>query len=116
MLFRQRLTVVKPGTRTDRSGSVVDDWSPAAVSRVLVTRVSVQPNVQDEQVGATRSTVTTGLRVLSQPGTNPDVTAKDRIEYQGLTYEVDGEVARWPDPVNSTRVHHVEFVMVRVTG
>ncbi|MCT2279301.1 hypothetical protein M3G91_16925 [Micromonospora chalcea] len=116
MLFRQRLTVVRPGTRTDRSGSVVDDWSPTAVTRIPVTRVNVQPNQQAEQVGDTRTVVTTGLRVLSQPGTNPDVRAADRIEYDGLTYQVDGEVARWPDPVNSARVHHVEFTMVRVTG
>ncbi|TDC02602.1 hypothetical protein E1091_00385 [Micromonospora fluostatini] len=115
-MFRQTLIVVRPGTRTDRSGSTVDDWSPQAVTRIPVTRVSVQPNQQAEQVGATRTVVTTGLRVLSAPGTTPDVRAADRVEYAGLTYQVVGEVARWPDPTNSTRVHHVEFTMTRVTG
>ncbi|MBM0205041.1 hypothetical protein JNW90_19785 [Micromonospora sp. STR1s_5] len=117
-MFNQRLTVVRPGQRTDRSGSVVDDWSPSAVSRTPVTRVNVQPNQQTEQVGDTRTVVTTGLRVLSAPGTDPDVRANDRIEYGpgSLLYQVQGDVARWPDPTNSARVHHVEFTMVRVTG
>ncbi|QOC89877.1 hypothetical protein [Micromonospora craniellae] len=117
-MFRQQLTVVRPGTRTDRSGSTVDDWSPAAVTRIPVTRVHVQPNQQTETVGDTRTVVTTGLRVLSAPGTNPDVRAGDRIEFgpSNLLYQVQGEVARWPDPTNSSRVHHVEFTMTRVTG
>lgn len=115
MIFFQSVVRVRPGTRTDRGGNQVPDWSPGAVDRLTIERLSVQPQVQTELAGAERTSVITGWRVLSEPGTNPDVRSSDRIEYDGLTCEVKGEVGRWPDPLTGA-VHHVEWQMRRSTG
>lgn len=119
MIFNQVIVRVRAGVRTDRGGNQVPDWSEDAVTRVRMEQVSVQPggqpNSQGEVVNAERNAVSTGWRVLSEPGVDLDVKATDRIEYDGMTLEVDGEVARWPDPLDGG-VHHVEFGMSRVTG
>lgn len=115
VIFHQSATRVRPGTRTDRGGNQVPDWSPGAVSRLVLDRLSVQPSVQTEQVGDMRTEVVTGWHVLTEPGTDADVLSGDRIEYGGITCEVRGEVARWPDPLDGS-VHHVEWQMTRATG
>lgn len=117
MIFLQSLVRVRPGRKASRGNpdDTVPDWSPGAVSRLTVEELSIQPNTQNEATDETRTAVVTGWRVLSAPGTNPDITAADRIEWGGLTYEVEGEVARWPDPFDGG-THHVEFVVQRATG
>jgi hypothetical protein len=115
VIFLQTVRRVRAGTRTDRGGNTLPDWSPGAVSRLVVPWVSVQPNTQAEDTDPTRTAAVTAWRVLSAPGTAPDVRADDRIEWNGLIFEVEGEVAAWPDPFDGT-VHHVEFVMQRATG
>ena len=112
-MFDQSVTRVRAGTKTDRGGNTVPDWDNP--SRVAISGLSVQPSVQNEATDPTRTVVVTGWHVLSEPGTAPDVTAADRIEFNGLTCEVDGEVAAWPDPLGPG-VHHVEWAMKRATG
>jgi hypothetical protein len=112
-MFDDTVVRVRAGTTTDRGGNTVTDWAHA--TRTEIRALSVQPTVQDENTGDERTTVVTGWHVLSEPGTAPDVRAEDRIEYQGMTCEVTGEVARWPDPLDGG-VHHVEWTMRRVTG
>ena len=115
MMFNQSLVRVRPGERTDRGGNTVPDWSPGAVSRLTVDRVNIQPSIQQESVDEQRDAVVTGWHVQSAEGTNPDITATDRIEWDGMTLEVDGEVARWPD-LFADAVHHIELDMKRTTG
>lgn len=113
-MFDQSVTRVRPGTRTDRAGNIILDWTMA--ERTTIGGLSVQPTVQNETGTADRpAMVFTGWHVLSEPGTAPDVTAADRIEFGALTCEVVGEVAAWPDPVDGG-THHVEWTMQRVTG
>ncbi len=112
-VFGQTIVRVRAGERTDRGGNTVADWTPAVVTRTAYDRVSVQPNAQTEQIDGVSTVRITGYRVLSEPGTTPDVTALDRIEYAGDTYAVDGEVAAWPDPDGDD---HIEFTMHRVAG
>lgn len=114
-MFDQAFVRVRAGETTDRGGNTIADWSPGAVSRLLVEDVSIQPNVQDESTDPTRTAVVTGWRVLSEPGTDADIRADDRIEWDGMTLEVDGEIARWPDPLDGG-VHHFELSMTRSTG
>lgn len=114
-MFDQSVTRVRAGTTTDRGGNTVPDWSDAAVSRLAISGLSVQPSVQSEATDATRTAVVTGWHVLSQPGTAPDVLSSDRIVFGDLTCEVDGEVAAWPDPLGPG-VHHIEFSLKRATG
>lgn len=114
MFFFDSLTRVRAGTRTDRGGNPVADWS-SGVQRLEVGGLNIQPASQTEQTDATRTAVVTGWRVQSDEGARPDITALDRLEWRGMTLEVDGEVAEWPDPLTGS-VHHIEFTMTRVTG
>jgi len=115
MMFNQTAVRVRAGERTDRGGNTVVDWSPGAVDRLTVTGLNIQPNQQAESVNESRNAVVTGYRVQSAEGTSPDIMAVDRIEWNGQTFEVDGEVAVWPELFSDT-VHHIDFVMVRATG
>ncbi|MDX2694953.1 hypothetical protein [Streptomyces ipomoeae] len=115
MFFHDSVVRVRAGTRTSRGGDTVKDWSAGAVSRLAVGQLNIQPASQSEQTDATRTAVITGWRVQSEPGTAPDITAADRIEWRGMVLEVKGEVAEWPDPLTGA-VHHIEFTMDRATG
>ena len=115
MFFFDSLTRVRAGTRTDRGGNEMPDWSPAAVQRLEVSELNIQPASQTEQTDATRTAVVTGWRVQSDEGARPDITATDRLEWRGQTYEVQGDIAEWPDPLTGT-VHHIVFTMDRATG
>jgi len=114
-MFFDTIVRVRAGTRTDRGGNTVPDWSPGAVTRATVTGVNVQPNTQNESTEPGRTAVVTGWRVQSAPGTAPDVTAVDRIEWGAMICEVQGEVAQWSDPLDGSP-HHIEFTMTRATG
>jgi hypothetical protein len=115
MMFNQSAVRVRAGERVDRGGNTVADWSPGAVTRLTVDRLNIQPSIQRETVDEQRDAVVTGWHVQSAEGTSPDITAVDRIEWDGMTLEVDGEVARWPELFEDS-VHHIEFEVKRVTG
>lgn len=112
-IFGQSVVRIRAGVRTTRGGDIVADWSDDAVTRVLIDRMSVQPNFQREETDAGGITRITGYRLLSAPGTTPDITALDRIEYRGEVHGVVGEVAYWPDPHGHD---HIEFVMTAWKG
>ncbi|MFF7259471.1 hypothetical protein ACFZCL_04145 [Streptomyces sp. NPDC008159] len=115
MFFFDSVVRVRAGTRVDRGGNTVEDWSDGAVSRLSIGQLNIQPASQTETQDATRNAVVTGWRVQSEEGTAPDITARDRIEWDGMVLTVQGEVAKWPDPVSGSP-HHTEFTMVRATG
>lgn len=115
MMFNQAAVRVRAGAKVDRGGNSVPDWSAGAVNRLSVTGLNIQPNAQSEDVEEDRTAVVTGYRVQSAEGSAPDVRSADRIEWRDQLYEVDGEVASWPDLFTDT-IHHIEFVMVRATG
>ncbi|KMS71758.1 hypothetical protein ACH49_24340 [Streptomyces leeuwenhoekii] len=112
-MFNQSLVRLRAGTKTDRGGNEVKDWSTP--DRLLVTGLNIQPSIQRETTDEQRNATVTGWHVQSAEGTNPDIRFDDRIVWDGMTLEVDGEVARWPEPF-SDRVHHIEFEMKRATG
>lgn len=114
-MFHQTIVRVRAGAKSDRGGNTVPDWSPGAVARLSVSQVSVQPATQTEENDATRSQVITGWQVISAPGVDADIQAKDRIEWAGMTLEVVGEVGRYLD-FGDGSTHHIEFVMRRATG
>lgn len=114
-MFNQSLVRVRAGTKTDRGGNTVPDWSPGAVDRLTVTQLNIQPSIQRETLDEQRNATVTGWHVQSAEGTNPDIRFDDRLEWDGMTLEVDGEVARWPELFKDA-VHHIEFEMKRATG
>ncbi len=113
MMFNQTAVRLRAGMKTDRGGNQIPDWSNP--DRLTVTGLNIQPNNQSETADEQRDAVITGYRVQSAEGTAPDIKATDRIEWNGSTFEVDGEVAAWPDLFTDS-VHHIEFAMVRATG
>jgi hypothetical protein len=117
MMFNQSAVRVRAGRKSDRGnpGNSLPDWSPSAVNRITVGQLNIQPSIQQESVDERRDAVVTGWHIQSEEGTNPDITAVDRIEWDGMTLEVDGEVARWPE-LFADEVHHIEFEVKRVTG
>jgi hypothetical protein len=115
VFFFDSVVRVRAGTRTDRGGNTVKDWTADEVTRLEIADLNIQPTSQTEQTDATRTAVVTGWRVQSAEGTAPDITAADRIEWNGMVLEVQGEVAPWPDPLTGAH-HHTEFTMVRATG
>lgn len=117
MMFNQSAVRVRAGRKSDRGNpdNSVLDWSPGAVTRATVEQLNIQPTIQQEAVDEERDAVVTGWHVQSDEGTSPDITALDRIEWDGMLLEIDGEVARWPE-LFTDAVHHIEFEMKRTTG
>lgn len=114
-MFHQTIVRVRAGTKPDRGGNEVPDWSPGAVSRLPISRMSVQPTTQAEENDASRTAVVTGWQVISAPGVDADILAGDRIEWGGMTLEVIGEVGRYQEFLDGA-THHIEFAMRRATG
>ncbi len=113
-MFSDTVTVVRAPVITDRWGNDIPDWGTA--NRVTVTDVTVLPTSQAEDATGNRVTLTTGWRLYSQPGTDPDIRAADRVEWGGMSLEVIGDVARWPHPLRRGAVHHVEAELRRMEG
>ena len=82
------------------------DWSNP--DRLVLPRVSVQP-VAGNEVTFDRATVVSRWW-LWVPG-RPDVTAYDRIEFEGESYDVDGDVLPWPG-----RLAHTQVMLKRTEG
>lgn len=110
-IFSQALIRVRYGTKTDRGGNQVPDLNN--VSRETIEQLSVQPSYQREQLDETADRLLTGYRVLSEPGTTPDILASDKLEYRGQVFKVDGEVAYWPGLEHDD---HIEFAMSTAGG
>jgi hypothetical protein len=112
-IFRQSVVRVRAGEKESRAGDKVADWSDDAVDRLPVHQLSVQPSTQREEEDGQSDLRITGYRILSEPGTTPDINGLDRIEYRGATFVVNGEVAYWPDPHGKD---HIELLMTGFEG
>lgn len=111
-LYADAVTVVRADYVTDKYGNPtsVRDWVNA--TRTTVAGVSVQPDYSTETTGD-RNTVITGWRLFTPKGRDIDLLPTDRVEFDGMTLEVDGEVGRFRV---AGRVHHVEARLRRVVG
>lgn len=114
MMFGDSVTVVRPTVTRDRWDNDVADW--AAATRTVVHGVVVMPTSQIEDATGNRVAVTSGWRLFTAPGRDMDLRATDRVEWQGMSLEVLGEVARYPHPIRPGHVHHVEAQLQQVTG
>lgn len=87
------ITVVRPGTKpVDYGTGTQPDWTVPPATRTTVTGCSVQPAPASEFT-IDRDTFTTRWQVYAP--SSIDVSPLDRIEWQGDTYEVDGDPLRW---------------------
>lgn len=104
--YDDTVTRLRGTPATGSYGSVELDWTdPDEVDYPA----AVQPLSSSEDVVNQERTVTR-WRVHTGPA---DVTAQDRVVWDGGTYEVDGDVE-----VHKRRgvLHHLEFVIKRVSG
>jgi hypothetical protein len=106
-LFHQSFVRVRAPLVTDRYGNRKRDWSSA--DRLTVEGVNIQPasRLPSNEESDDRLTVVTGWDLQTPEGMDLDLLATDRVEFDGMTLEVEGNVGRWPDPFGPG-VHHVE--------
>lgn len=102
----QTLTVLRAGTVSDH-GTNVPDWTAATPH--AVTGCSVQPAVGSED--QTNRDAVTITATLYGPA-DADIVHTDRVQYGGVTYEVNGPVRRWASGV----LDHIEVSLRAVTG
>lgn len=126
LLFKQSAVRIRPGTRTDRAGNTIADWSEEAVSRLPLVHLNISPRGEstEEVMGTDRAgsgTVPGGVRIIAGwwlqtgPGRDADILPSDRVEFDDVLAEVQGEVARWPDPFTG-QVHHIKVALKRVAA
>lgn len=106
--WRQTITRLRPGTKTER-GSTIFDWSnPDALD---ISECSVQPASTSLSEDGRVLGVTDGLTVYAPE--NADVQAGDRIRYRGQVYAINGDPLIWP---GVTRMQHMQLNLVRWRG
>jgi Phage head-tail joining protein. len=106
---RDTVTVVRAELVDDGYGNQVPDWANAARHVVLGCRV--QPERGSEYT-LDRDAIVTRWRLFAPAAA--DIRDTDRIEYEGVTYDIDGSVERWPSPTG--RLAHIEARLVRTEG
>jgi len=85
------ITVVSPGEKAADYGTGTEpDWENA--TRTDVEGCSVQPAPSDEFT-IDRNTFISRWQVYAP--SSIDVSPDDRVEWNGNTYDVDGDVLRW---------------------
>lgn len=106
----QSITRVRPGSKTIR-GSVVPDWSQDKVSKVTITGCSVQPAGTGLSQDGRVLGINEGYTAFIPEGS--DVQAGDRIEFDGNTYEINGEPKKWTGAYTRS---HIQLNLVRWEG
>lgn len=99
--MRDSVTVIRPAAKTVR-GSTVFDWDNATEHVVDRLQVTAAATSQDRDGRVVQVSDRRTLRAMY----DADVQPGDRIRYEGVTYEVDGEVFHSKSPtgrVSSTR-------------
>lgn len=82
------------------------DWGNP--DRLVIEKASVQP-VQSGEITFDRDTFTARWWLWC-PG-HPDINGRDRIEYAGEVYEIEGDVMQWPG-----RFPHTQLMLKKVDG
>ncbi|MER7164500.1 head-tail adaptor protein [Micromonospora sp. NPDC000207] len=82
------------------------DW---AVAERVAYPAEIRPVSSTEDVVNQQET-TTRFRLTQHP--EPDLLSTDRVEWNGSTFEVDGDVEPW---TRRGQLHHLEAVLLRVT-
>ena len=99
--FCKDSVTVKRAQLVDRRGSKVLDWSNP--TSTTLKGCSVQPSTTSRDFDGRTVQVYEGWTLYALPGS--DLQAGDRIEYDGLTFEIDGAPMKQPSPTG--RVSHI---------
>ncbi|MFE1763105.1 hypothetical protein ACFW81_02615 [Streptomyces angustmyceticus] len=112
MLYAETVTLVRAPLKVDKYGNATTDRDWPRAERWSYHGLMVQPDASSEAVGD-RPSVITGWRLMTQKGRDFPALPTDRVEWDGLTLTVDGEVGRFKI---RGRLHHVEARLKRVGG
>lgn len=111
MSFKKMLTtpvtIVRAAVVTDRYGAESADWTNAR----RTSTVGWLNDVSSSEVVDGRDALISGWK-LYLPA-DADVTGFDRVEIDGVTYEVNGPPSKAQTP---KRVHHIECRLLLVEG
>lgn len=107
-LLVHTVTIVRAGTLTDGYGDTVADWSTATSTSA---KARVAHRSSDEELGERDARLSEWVAYFE---TGTDVTATDRIEWDGRTFEVVGPPN--PAPARSSTAHHIEANLREVLG
>ena len=106
----ETVTVQRPGTRIDRGGNNVPDWSDPAEH--TITGCAIDPTSSAEAHDA-RDAVVAYATIYAPAGC--DVNAGDRVVVRGETCDVIGEPARYTNP-RTLALAGVTFTVRKVAG
>lgn len=112
VLFGEAVTLVRAPLKVDKYGNTTSERDWANATRTPYPGLMVQPDSSSEAAGD-RPTVITGWRLITPKGRDFPALPTDRVEWDGLTLAVDGEVGRFRV---RGRLHHVEARLKRVSG
>lgn len=110
-LLIHTLTVITPGSSTDRYGTPSESWAAGDVTTRTIVGYVQPPNrtaAGGELLQAGRDAITYDQLVY----TNSAVSGRERVVWEGVTYEVDGDPDVWNKPNGPG---HVE-VRLRAVG
>jgi len=103
------VTLVRAGTTESRYGDDVKSWGDATRT---TSKGWVSQRDRSEDLDSREAQVT-GWVLFLPAGT--DITGLDRVEWEDLTFEVDGPTnPAWSPRLNA--VHHIEINLRRVEG
>ena len=106
--WKQTITRIRPGTKTER-GSTVFDWDNP--DELTIPEGSVQPTGTSLSQDGRVLGVQDGLTVYAPAGI--DVKAGDRIQYGGNVYTINGDPLDWPA---AGRLQHIQLNLQRWRG
>lgn len=112
LLYGETVTLVRAPLKVDKYGNTTSERDWANAERWSYHGLMVQPDASSEATGD-RPSVVTGWRLITPKGLDFPALATDRVEWDGLTLAVDGEVGRFKV---RGRLHHAEARLKRVSG
>jgi hypothetical protein len=106
----QTVTRIRPGTKELR-GSIVPDWDPAKVDRLVIKGCSVQPATTTLSEDGRVLGITEQWTAYLPEGS--DVKAGDHIEFDGDVYTINGEPKKW---TAAARLSNIQLNLIRWKG
>ena len=107
---KQSIVIVRPGTKVER-GSTIFDWSSDKVTKTTVNGCSVQPSTTSLSQDGRVLGISDSWTAYLPEGTN--VQAGDHIEFDGNTYEINGEPRTWTGAFTKS---NIQLNLVRWEG
>lgn len=106
----QSIVRVRPGTKVSR-GSTIPDWSQDKINKKTITGCSVQPSTTSLSQDGRVLGISDSWTAYVPEGS--DVQSGDHIEFDGNTFEINGEPRKWTGPFTRS---HIQLNLVRWEG